>query len=82
MAKVGVTTHVHPIQAGGESNLRIVAGLHRLCSRANVARPADGYAAREHEVDQFSHARLLGSRRIIFRNDHLGEMLDHAVLLG
>jgi len=37
---------------------------------------------RHHEVDEFGNACLLGSRRVIFRNDHLCDVVQHLVLLG
>ena len=68
-------------EPGEKSVLRLVARFNRVLGRANVARAADGHAIRDHEVDELGDARLLGSGRVIFRNDHLGEMLDHPVLL-
>ena len=76
-----LAARVHPLEPGEKSVLRLSPVLHCIVCRTNVAGAADRHAVGDHEVDELGHAGLFGPRRVILRNDHLGEMLDHTVLL-
>ena len=79
--ELGAAARVHPLKSGEKSVLRFVSGLDGVVGRANVARGAYRHAVGDHEVDELGDASLFGSRGFIFGDDHLGEMLDHPVLL-
>ena len=69
------------LKPGEKSVLRFLSRFNRVFGRANIARCADRHSIGDHEVDELGHARSFGSRSVVFGNDHLGEVLDHPVVL-
>src|SRR4051812_1355187 len=78
MPELGSRARVNPCKTRKEAILRFVAGRNGVCGRAYFVTPVYGHAIGDHEVDELRDAGLLGSRIFIGRDDHVGEMHDHA----
>ena len=82
VTEFGVAACIHPIEPGDESVLGFVP-----CSIASAVErmsrdPLTGTRFATMKSMNSATPACLAPGRVIFRNDHLGEVLDHAVVLG
>src|SRR5215469_6153653 len=78
----GFAVRIEPAEAAGESDLGGGATAKRFFDGARVIVMGHRDAIGEHEVDEFGDTSLFGAGCIVSGNDHFGEVLDQAELIG
>src|SRR5207245_9900080 len=73
---------VDPVEPGKESRLRVFAETNRILRGSYFGSRADRNAICQHKVDEFGHASFPGARCVVRGNNHFGQMLDQAKVLG
>ncbi len=82
MTEFGLASRIDPMQPRDKAMLGVFTGTNRIGGGAEFIAGVDGNTIGEHEVDELGDSGIFGAGSVVGRNNHFGETLDEAELIG